>query len=110
MPIYAIRCDCGHAEDFYAPVESRNDTPLHCKKPMKRVLTPPHVLEDMKPYISPLDGKPVKSRKDHVERMRRHGVVEVGNENMMKPARKNTEPVGVEQDVYDAMRQVNERT
>lgn len=108
MPIYAAKCHCGHREDFYAPVERYQDTPDHCGRPMTRLITAPHVIEDMKPYISPLDGKPVTSRKAHKDRMVQFGVIEAGNEKMTRPATKQVEPEGVEQDVYDAIKRVEE--
>ena len=49
---------------------------------MTRVLTPLHVIEDMKPYRSPLDGSMVTSRDQHRNHMRKHDVIEVGNEKL----------------------------
>lgn len=70
---------------------------------MKLAITAPYVVEDMKPYISPIDGKPVKSRKEHRDHMVRHGVIEAGNEKPTRPAIKREEPKGVEQDIYNAL-------
>ena len=82
--------------------DERNNTPEHCGKPMQRVVSIPHVIEDMKPYISPLDGKVVSSRTEHRNKMVEHDVVEVGNEPMTRPATKESEPEGIKQDLYDA--------
>lgn len=104
MPMYPARCvKCGHTEDFYATIDDRNNVPKHCKKPMQRLITKAFVMEDMKPYVSPLDGKVVSSRKEHREKMEKHGVIEIGNEKI-KP-RKRPEPEGIKQDVYDAFKQ-----
>lgn len=40
----------------------------------------PNVMRDITPYQSPLDGKWVTSRSEHRDSMRRHGVIEMGNE------------------------------
>lgn len=42
------------------------------------------VMNDIAPYKSVLDGQWVSSRSQHREQMRRHGVVEVGNERLDK--------------------------
>lgn len=42
------------------------------------------VMDDIKPYQSPLNGQMVTSRSQHRELMRRHGVIEVGNERLDK--------------------------
>lgn len=38
------------------------------------------VMSDLQPYHSPLDGNMVTSRSQHRDSMRRHGVIEMGNE------------------------------
>lgn len=111
MPLYTAKCaECGHITDYYSPVDKRDETPVHCGKPMERRFSPPHVIEDMKPYISPLDGKPVKSRKAHRDHMVRHGVIEVGNEKLTRPATQRKDLPGLEQDIYNAMVADNDRT
>lgn len=39
-----------------------------------------HVIPDIEPYRSPIDGKVVSGRRQHRDHMRAHEVIEVGNE------------------------------
>ena len=39
-----------------------------------------HVISDLKPYKGMMDGKMVDGRRQHRDYLKRHGVVEVGNE------------------------------
>lgn len=50
-----------------------------------------YVVEDIKPYRSPLDGSIVSSRSQHRAHMKAHGVIEVGNEKLTRPATKKPE-------------------
>lgn len=46
-----------------------------------------HIMPDIQPYKSMVDGSRIKSRSDHRDHLRAHGVIEVGNEKMeSKPA------------------------
>lgn len=44
-----------------------------------------HVYGDIQPYKSMVDGSMITSRSQHREHLRRHGVVEVGNDWKRKP-------------------------
>jgi hypothetical protein len=48
----------------------------------------PMVIRDLEPYRSPIDGTVITSRTGHRDHMRRHDVVELGNE----PVRRKTPP------------------
>lgn len=103
MPIYPCRCDCcGHYEEVFRSVSEHDNLPEHCGKKMRRVFTPMHVIEDMKPYRSPIDGSIVGSRKEHRVHMRNHGVIEVGNEKL-KPPKKPEPPKGLRQELYNQL-------
>ena len=82
MPIYPCRCECGHEEEVYLTMAQHRDLPNHCGKQMTRVFTPHMVIEDMKAYQSPLDGKWISTRKNHRKHLREHDVIEVGNEKI----------------------------
>lgn len=43
----------------------------------------PHVLPDIKPYKSMIDGSMITSRSQHREHLRMHGCVEVGNDSSL---------------------------
>lgn len=57
------------------------------------------VMEDMKPYKSPIDGEIISSRSHHRAHMRKHGVIEVGNERLNRPATKSYQPSGIKEDL-----------
>lgn len=89
MPVYQCKCvKCGECKEVYLPLDEYNNLPYHCGEQMERVFTPLHVIEDIKPYQSPLDGKWVTSRKQHRNSMKEHGVIEVGNEKLTRPMQK----------------------
>ena len=64
------------------------------------------VMRDMEPYRSPLDGSMVTSRSHHRDHMRKHNVIEVGNERM--PANPNRDRHGpvTGRDIADVIRQL----
>ena len=95
MPLYACRCDqCDKSTDIYRSVQNRNDMPECCGCPMRRVITPLHVIGDVKTFISPIDNKPITSRRELREHCKQHDVVQVGNDRLpqkkpWKPDRKD---------------------
>jgi len=107
MPIYPCKCECGHYEEVYRTVAEYKDLPHHCGKRMTRHFTPTNIMADMEPYRSPLDGSVVKSRKHHRDHMRKHGVIEVGNEKIGAGAKKEYQPKGVRDDIYKTMHEMN---
>lgn len=81
MPIYSLRCDCGHTEDIYRSIAKMNDDlPHHCGVTMSRIIVAPMVAADIQPYRSMCDGSWITSRSQHHAHLRQHGVIEVGNE------------------------------
>src|SRR3990167_2732014 len=54
-----------------------------------------HVIPDIKPYKSMIDGSEIGSRSKHREHLRQHGMIEIGNEvKHMKPFGDYTPPPG----------------
>lgn len=45
----------------------------------------PHVMRDIGEYKSPIDGEMITSRSAHRDHLKRHDVIEVGNERMPTP-------------------------
>jgi hypothetical protein len=43
------------------------------------------VIRDLEPYKSPIDRTVIRSRSEHRDHMKRHGVVELGTEKMHAP-------------------------
>jgi len=112
MPIYPCKCkSCGHYEEVFLTVAEHKNLPDHCGQQMSRVFTAPHVIEDMKPYISPIDGKPVKNRAAHRDHMKRHGVIEVGNEKItnQRSRPKDKPDESLKQDLYDSITHLEQR-
>lgn len=70
---------------------------------LHRAVDAPYVMNDIKEYKSPLDGSIISSRSHHRQHMREHGVIEVGNEKLTRPARKTYEPRGVREDLERAL-------
>jgi len=81
MPIYAMRCLCGHTEDIVRTVARMNDDlPEHCGAPMTRQIVAPMVATDIAPYQSQITGEMISSRSQHRAHLKQHGMIEVGNE------------------------------
>lgn len=106
MPLYEAKCtECGEHQDVFRPVSQCRDMPDCCGKPMQKVFTPLHVVCDMKPYKSPLDGSWVTSRSQHRNHMKKHDVIEVGNENLDRPRKPQKDPGlrnEIEKNLYQA--------
>lgn len=52
-----------------------------------------HVIADIKPYQSMIDGSMITSRSQHREHLREHGCIEVGNDSSLtKPRQRPTPP------------------
>lgn len=84
MPIYTMQCQCcEHRQDIYRTIAKMNDDlPVHCEQPMQRAIVAPMVAADIQPYRSMCDGTMITSRSQHREHLRRHGVIEIGNEKL----------------------------
>lgn len=103
MPVYPVKCECGHIEEVFRTLKDHGDWPDHCGVKMSRHLTPTNVMADMAEYRSPLDGSIVRSRKHHRNHMRKHGVIEVGNEKLKKPMKKEYSQAGLRDDIHGAI-------
>lgn len=83
MPLYDTRCaSCGSVQEIYRSYANRDaDLPVcACGTTMARCLLPPQVMRDIGEYVSPIDGTFISSRSQHRDHMRRHGVIEMGND------------------------------
>ena len=83
MPRYDLRCAEGHVAELFIPL-AQFDDPLpacDCGAPRQRVIGTPMIHQgEIYDYKSPIDGEHVVSRHQHHEHMRKHGVIEMGNE------------------------------
>ena len=107
MPIYPCKCECGHYDEVYRTVANYKDLPEHCGKQMRRYMTPTNVMEDMKEYRSPLDGSVVSSRKHHRAHMKKHGVIEMGNEKPKLKKAKGYDSTGLRDDINATINDLN---
>lgn len=84
MPLYGCQCnECGNTKDIFRRIDDRDkDLPVCCGNEMSRVVTPLYVIEDTKPFLSPIDGKEISTRKALREHCQRHDVIQVGDEKL----------------------------
>lgn len=104
MPIYVMVCgECGNEYDIYRTVAKMDeDLPVCCGKQTKRKIVAPNIAPDIAPFISPVDGKLVSGRSDRREHMKRHGLIEVGNEKL-KGKRKEYNDHDIKSDIADVV-------
>ena len=94
MPIYTVSCNkCGKEQEIYRPISEMDDLPKCCGKKVSRIISMVSVIQDIKPYKSMVTGETISSRSAHREHLRRHKLVEIGNETEahMKEAAKKPE-------------------
>lgn len=85
MPIYTVRCVCCDAtQDIYRSLKEFDDLPEHCGQRVERVITAPYVAPDIQPFRSIVDGSVINSRSDRREHMKKHKLIELGNEPIKK--------------------------
>lgn len=76
-PIYSYECeDCGLAKDEYRSVAKRNDSPLCCGSPMKKVISGYRVIGDLEPYYDENLESFIKSKRHRQQVMREKDVYE----------------------------------
>lgn len=83
MPMYEHRCfDCGHSFEEFRSMH--DDAPTSCAEcgsgDLRQVLGTPMIVPDIAPYQSIVTGETITSRARHREHLKRHDLVEVGNE------------------------------
>jgi hypothetical protein len=88
MPTYEWQCPkCEAVTVLIAPIAERaappQKVPCRCKRPYLRViLTPSMAQPDIRPYIAMAGdraGKPITSRREHREFLKRNRLIEVGD-------------------------------
>lgn len=73
MPLYEYSCErCQATETAFRHVEQRHDAPTHCNKPMQKLITPAMVRPEIAAFQSPIDGRPINSRKQWREDLKRN--------------------------------------
>jgi putative FmdB family regulatory protein len=83
MPIYQIKCkSCGKEDSVFRRIADYDDLPDCCGERMFRKVCAPHVIADIQPYQSMIDGSMITSRSEHRRHLKANGCTEVGNESM----------------------------
>lgn len=75
MPVYQYGCEsCGIETNAYRSVEQRNNSPRcpKCGERTEKVITAPMVRPEIQPFQSPIDGRPINSRQQWKEDMKRN--------------------------------------
>ena len=79
MPVYAFKCPDGHSFDRYLRVANYDDPQTcDCGKVAERMICAPmfaFVQQDVC-YDSPIDGRPVTTRQQRIDDMKRAGCIE----------------------------------
>lgn len=69
-----------------------------------------HIMPDIKPYISQIDGREITSRSKHKEHLRAYNCVEIGNDSSLYKKPKPLEsPPGLKEKIIQAVNQVEQR-
>lgn len=83
MPAYDLKCAAGHIAEVFIPLSRFDEplTPCDCGAARVRMISAPMIHHgEIYDYASPIDGTRVQSRRAHHEHMRKHNVIEMGNE------------------------------
>lgn len=88
------------AESFGDPIRSK-PMPKSGSTLTRRAFS---VIRDVETYISPIDRSIIRSRSDHRDHMKRHGVVELGTEKLHAPEKAKRPRAG--HDIKRAIEQV----
>lgn len=76
MPIYQARCpSCRKAQDFFAMMANRDDTPMCCGVRTQREITPVGVMPDIAPFRSMADGSIINSRSALHSHLKQHDLI-----------------------------------
>jgi putative FmdB family regulatory protein len=95
MPLYEYQCRCGARQEVVRPVKKHTKTiKCQCGGRMKQKLSFAHVVPDIEPYRSMVTGERIGGRSHHREHLRRHDLIEIGNEPIRPPKPKLLPPVG----------------
>jgi putative FmdB family regulatory protein len=98
MPVYEWECpSCGQERDVVAPVSQCYDPQTcECGAAMNKVIkSAPYGTPDITPYVAvtgDMAGKPITSRREHREFLKRNRLVELGNDIPKDTSKIRTRP------------------
>ena len=114
MPTYVWNCEqCGDIEVFRSFADYR--LPPEHEHPLTRVISAVFGFGDLKPYVATagdMVGKPITSRVDHRNYLKRNKLVEFGDvkpASKPEPFRKINTPRDVNESVIRAIHEVNQK-
>ena len=83
MPVYRTKCSiCDTESDIFRRVAEYNDLPICCGAQVSRKICAPMVTVDVPEYRSMATGEMIRGRAMHREHLRKHDLVEIGNEKL----------------------------
>lgn len=111
MPIYTFRCKaCERQIEEFLSLKDFENVPDCCGERMNRVIVPPMIAADIKPYRSMIDGSMINSRSQHRQHLKDHGCVEIGNDSSLRKRPKPLEsPPGLKETIIRAVNQHTKR-
>ncbi len=114
MPTYVWNCEvCGEIEVF-RPISDYRVPPEH-EHPVSRVVSAVYGYGDIKPYVATagdMAGKPISSRVDHRNYLKRNKLVEFGTTKppeKVEPFRKVVDRKSVNRSIIRAIHEVNQK-
>lgn len=77
MPVYQLKCENGHIFDRFLKLANYNDPQIcECGSPAKRQITAPMIAPMFEDYQSPIDGRPITSKRKRLDDMARSNCIE----------------------------------
>lgn len=89
--------------------EYRNGELVWSASPPEETREAFHVMGDITPYQSQVDGSMIEGRRQHREHLRQHNLIEVGNETKHLKSFGDYTPKGVKQDLIREVHLYKER-
>ncbi len=107
MPVYVTQCPfCLRTEDIVRSIDKRDeDLPTCHRRVMQRIIVSPSmVMGDIDPYQSMVDGTMIMGRAEHKEHLKRHRLIEVGDQqHHLKPYGQYKPPAGLKEAVIESV-------
>lgn len=76
MPTYQLKCSNGHIFDRYLKLKNYNDPQVcDCGAPALRQIVAPMIAPRFEEYESPIDGRPITSKRKRLDDLARHNCV-----------------------------------
>lgn len=105
MPYYTVCCkECGSTQDIFRSLKEYDNLPECCGQKTYRRICAPAVFADFAPYRSMATGEMIEGRSQHRQHLKRHGLIEIGNEKVENQPRPQVG--GIKEDLAAACHKV----